>query len=78
MRQSTFTKISASAIMVMILTGCQHIQVTRSPLPITLHPVTAPMQATHHSEHMTLPQKNKPKPSQAEQLRHAYLLEDWF
>lgn len=73
-------KLQSVAMMMTVatLTGCQHIQLVRSPLPITLHPIT-------HSQQLeqaitpTLPQKNKPqKPSAAEHVRQVYLLEDWF
>lgn len=60
------------------LSGCQHIQVTKSPIPIIIHshkklpsqPKTTPADA--------MPTKNPPISPQTQKPDTIFILEDWF
>lgn len=72
-------------LLVLCLTGCQHIQLAKSPLPVkiidgtrTPKSLSAKQSAADHKP--TLPQKNRPTASinTVEARTGIYLLEDWF
>ncbi len=76
----------AKCVMVMLLTvimtGCQHIQLVRSPLPVTLadvsHDDTTSI-AYQQSMPSIIPVKNRPpKLTPRQQVQQVYLLENWF
>lgn len=76
------TKYTLVVLMALIMTGCQHIQLVRSPLPVTLADVVQdePAGITYQqSVPNTIPVKNRPpKLTPKQQVQQVYLLENWF
>lgn len=82
-------KMTYCILMAAGMTGCQHIQVTKSPIPITLTP-NATQQATladaagvRTQQPIVLqptnqPIKNKSDAKKSPQMTEFYLLESWF
>ena len=70
--------------LVLCLTGCQHIQLAKSPLPVKLidgaqPPSNLPAKQSAATNKPTLPQKNRPVPPNTAEVRtDIFLLEDWF
>ncbi|MFA9485326.1 lipoprotein [Moraxella haemolytica] len=89
MKHMAIVRILLAILTVLVLTGCQHIQVTRSPLPVTLKP-NATQQAMLDNSHvmagdqplMLSPTnsliKNKSDAKKYTGLTKFYLLESWF
>lgn len=76
------SKCMMAILLAVIMTGCQHIQLVRSPLPVTLadvsHDDTTSI-AYQQSMPSTIPVKNRaPKLTPKQQVQQVYLLENWF
>ncbi|WP_143821339.1 hypothetical protein [Moraxella pluranimalium] len=69
-------------LLAVIMTGCQHIQLVRSPLPVTLADVSHDDKTSivyQQSMPSTIPVKNRPpKLTPRQQVQQVYLLENWF
>lgn len=75
-------KCVMAMLLTVVMTGCQHIQLVRSPLPVTLadvsHDDTTSI-AYQQSMPSTIPVKNRPpKLTPRQQVQQVYLLENWF
>lgn len=79
-------QLSLLTLSVLILSGCQHIQLAKNPMPITLTPnpnqLTAHTPPVHAHQPIILTPTNSPtknKPNQHKPTRTKfYLLENWF
>lgn len=81
-------RVLLAALLMAALAGCQHIQVTRSPIPVTLKP-NAAQQAMLASTQVMADEplmlnpthsltKNKSDAKKHTSLTEFYLLESWF
>lgn len=60
------------------LSGCQHIQVTKSPMPVVVHTREKSPPKPEAASADALPTKNRPTPTTIQQPNTIFILEDWF
>lgn len=81
-KPTDIAKCVMAMLLTVVMTGCQHIQLVRSPLPVTLADVShddATSIAYQQSMPSTIPVKNRPpKLTPRQQVQQVYLLENWF
>lgn len=67
-------------LMLLTLTGCQHIQLAHSPLPVTLHPPKNTSQPPYVLSCKDTSAKNRQAPTLCtnKNKQAFYILEDWF
>lgn len=79
-----FRKLSVLMTIAVMASGCQHIQLAKNPIPITLTPNPDQVIAHTHQAHQPIiltptnsPIKNKPNQQKPTRTKF-YLLENWF
>lgn len=60
------------------LSGCQHIQVTKSPMPVVVHTREKLPPKPEAASADALPTKYRPTPTTIQQPSTIFILEDWF
>ena len=60
------------------LSGCQHIQVTKSPIPIIIHSHTKSPSQPKPTPTDAVPTKTAQSPHQHKKSNTIFILEDWF
>lgn len=60
------------------LSGCQHIQATKSPIPIIIHSHTKLPSQPEPTPTDAMPTKNPPISPQTQKPNTIFILEDWF
>lgn len=60
------------------LSGCQHIQATKSPMPVVVHTREKSPPKPEAVSADALPTKNRSTPTTIQQPNTIFILEDWF
>lgn len=60
------------------LSGCQHIQVTKSPIPIIIHSHTKSSSQPKPTPTDAVPTENRPISPPTQKSNTIFILEDWF
>lgn len=60
------------------LSGCQHIQATKSPIPIIIHSHTKLPSQPEPTPTDAMPTKNSPTSPTIQKPNTIFILEDWF